>query len=156
MTRYASSGRCCQPSRTVIPLLGLARALLLRKLGSAGVAALYGRASRWYEHHDLPAEAIEAALAAGEFERAAQMVEQLSPLLLAGSQYYTLRRWIEHLPQELWAARPMVCLAYAWPLFLSSNLAASVTPLEEAERLFRREANSVGLVWWPLYAPWPP
>ena len=121
------------------------RVLLLRKLGAAGVAALYERASRWYEQHDLPAEAIEAALAAGEFERAAQLVEQLSPLLLAGSQYYTLRRWIEHLPQQLWVTRPMVCLAYAWTLFLSGALAASIAPLEEAERLFRREENSVGL-----------
>src|SRR5207249_11496764 len=74
-------------------------------------------------HDALPisAEAIEAALAAGEFERAAQLVEQLSPLLLAGSQYYTLRRWIEHLPQQLWVTRPMVCLAYAWTLFRSEE-----------------------------------
>src|SRR5437588_3641693 len=68
------------------------RVLLVRRLGAVGVAALYGRASRWYEHHDLPSEAIEAALKAGEFERAAQLVEQLSPLLLARSQYDTLRR----------------------------------------------------------------
>src|SRR3989454_11864151 len=69
----------------------------------------------------------------------------LSPLLLARSQYYTLRRWIEHLPQELWTARPIVCLAYAWTLFLSGALDASAAPLEEAERLFRREVHSVGL-----------
>jgi len=121
------------------------RVLLVRRLGAAGVAALYGRASRWYEHHDLPAEAIEAALKGGEFARAAGLVEQLSPLLITRSQYYTLRRWIEQLPQELWAARPMVCLAYAWTLFLSGALAASAAPLEEAERLFRREEQSVGL-----------
>ncbi len=121
------------------------RVLLVRRLGAVGVAALYGRASRWYEHHDLPSEAIEAALKAGEFARAAQLVEQLSPLLLARSQYDTLRRWIEHLPQELWAARPMVCLAYAWTLFLSGALDASAAPLQEAEKLFRREEQSVGL-----------
>src|SRR5207244_4725074 len=122
------------------------RVLLLRQLGAAGVAALYGRASRWYEQHDLPSEAIEAALAAGEFERAAQLVEQLSPLLLARSQYYTLRRWLEHLPQELWAARPIVCLAYAWTLFLSGARAGSAVPLQEAERLFGREEIGVGRV----------
>jgi LuxR family maltose regulon positive regulatory protein len=61
------------------------RVLLLRRLLPAGVAALYGRASHWYEQHDMPSEAIEAALKAGEFERAAQLVEQLSPLLLARS-----------------------------------------------------------------------
>src|SRR5206468_12313623 len=77
------------------------RVLLLRRLGAAGVAALYGRASRWYEHHDLPSEAIEAAMQAGEFEHAVQLVEQLGPLLFDRSQYYTLRRWIEQLPREL-------------------------------------------------------
>src|SRR5207237_9764194 len=71
------------------------RLLLMRRLRAAGVAALYGRASRWYEQHDLPAEAIEAAMQANEFERAAQLVEQLSTLLFDRSQYYTMRRWIE-------------------------------------------------------------
>jgi LuxR family transcriptional regulator, maltose regulon positive regulatory protein len=121
------------------------RALLLRQLGAAGVAALYGRASRWYEQHAMAAEAIEAAMQAGEFARAAGLVEQLGPQLVARSQYYTLRRWIERLPHELWAARPMVCLVYAWSLFLSGALLASAAPLAQAEQLFRRQEQSVGL-----------
>jgi LuxR family transcriptional regulator, maltose regulon positive regulatory protein len=121
------------------------RVLLTRQRGTARMAALYGRASQWYERHDLPAEALEASFHAGEFERAVQLVEQLSLVLLARSQYYTLRRWIEHLPHELWATRPMVCLAYAWTLLLSGALDAYVTPLEEADQLFRRAANRVGV-----------
>ena len=121
------------------------RVLLMQKQGAAGVAALYGRASRWYEQHDLPSEAIEAAMQASEFERAAGLVEQLSLLLFARSQYYTLRRWIEHLPHDLWAMRPMICLVYAWALFFSGAHDASTAPLEEAERLFRDAQNSVGV-----------
>src|SRR5436309_15569762 len=121
------------------------RVLLVRTLGAAGVAALYGRASRWYEQHDLPSEAIEAAMQAKEFERAVQLVEQLSPLLLDRSQYYTLRRWIEQLPRELWAVRPIVCLAYAWALFLSGASDAYVAPLEEADRLFRGTQSRIGM-----------
>ncbi len=121
------------------------RVLLVRKLGAAGVAALYARASRWYELHDLPSEAIEAAIQAKEFERAVQLVEQLGPLLLTRSQYYTLRRWIEHLPRDLWEPRPMVCLVYAWALFLSGAYDTYVAPLEEAERLFRRAESSIGV-----------
>lgn len=121
------------------------RVLLVRQLGAAAVAALYGQASRWYEQHDLPSEAIEAAIQAKEFERAVELVEQLSPLVLARSQYYTLRRWIEHLPQQLWAARPMVCLAYAWALFLSGAHESYAAPLEEAERLFRGAESSMGM-----------
>src|SRR5204862_5656091 len=121
------------------------RVLLVRQLGAAGVAALSGRASRWYEQHDLPSESIEAAIGAGEFERAVQLVEQLSPRLLDRSQYYTLRRWIEQLPRELWAVRPIVCLAYAWALFLSGASDAYVAPLEEADRLFRGTQSRIGM-----------
>src|SRR5262249_11940246 len=112
---------------------------------AASVAALYGRASRWYEQHDRPAEAIEAALEASEDERALQLIEQLSLQLVARWKYELLRRWIERLSPDLWATRPLVCLAYAWALFLSGALDASTTPLQEAERLFRQQANSVGL-----------
>jgi LuxR family transcriptional regulator, maltose regulon positive regulatory protein len=121
------------------------RVLLAQKLGAEGLAALYGRASRWYEQHDLPTEAIEAAIGAGEFERAVQLVEQLSPLLLDRSQYYTLRRWIEQLPREQWAVRPIVCLAYAWALFLSGASGAYVAPLQEAEKLFRGAQSRIGM-----------
>jgi ATP/maltotriose-dependent transcriptional regulator MalT len=121
------------------------RTLLVQRLGAEGVADLYGRASRWYEQHDLPAEAIEAAIQAGEFEHAIQLVEQLSPLLLARSQYYTLRRWIEQLPRELWATRPLVCLAYAYALFLSGASDAYAEPLEAAEQLFRGAQSRIGL-----------
>ena len=52
----------------------------------------------------MPAKLAEtAAMQAGEFERAVELVEHLGPLLFAHSQYYTLRRWIEHLPHDLWA-----------------------------------------------------
>ncbi len=121
------------------------RLLLARKLGAAGVSDLYARASRWYEQHDLPSEAIEAAMQAGEFKRAVQLVEQLSPLLLDRSQYYTLRRWIEHLPRDLWGVRPIVCLAYAWAMFLSGARDAYGPLLEEAELLFRAAQSSIGM-----------
>ena len=121
------------------------RVLLARQRGATGMATLYGRASQWYEQHDLPAEALEASIHAGEFARAVQLVEQLSPLLLARSQYNVLRRWIEHLPSALWATRPMVCLAYAWTLLLSGALDAYLAPLEEADRLFRHAADRLGV-----------
>lgn len=124
------------------------RVLLLRQLGAPGVAALSARASRWYEQHDLAAEAIEAAIQASEFERAVQLIEQLSQVLFLRFQHYTLRHWIERLPTDQWMTRPLACLAYAWALFLSGAYDAYAAPLHEADRLFRREANhiAVGMV----------
>jgi LuxR family maltose regulon positive regulatory protein len=119
--------------------------LLTRQRGAAGIVTLYGQASQWYEQHDLPAEAIEASIKAGEFERAVQLVERLCTLLIARGQFYTLRRWIERLPHELWAMRPMVCLAYACTLLLSGALDAYATPLEEADQLYRRADDRVGM-----------
>jgi LuxR family transcriptional regulator, maltose regulon positive regulatory protein len=119
--------------------------LLLRRLGTPGVAALYAQASRWYEQHDMPGDAIESALKAEEFERVAQLLEQLGPLLLARNQYYTLRRWIERLPHQLRVTRPIISLSYAWTLFFSGAHDAYAAPLQEAEQIFRREANSVGV-----------
>src|SRR5262249_45828964 len=70
----------------------------------------------------------------------------LSPVLLARGQHYTLRRWIERLSYDLWVARPIVCLAYAWTLFLSgAHHDAYAAPLQEAERLFGRDGNGVGM-----------
>src|SRR5213078_759639 len=57
----------------------------------------------------------------------------------------TLRRWIEQLPRELWTVRPIVCLYYAWALFLSGASDAYVAPLEEADRLFRGAQSRIGM-----------
>lgn len=124
---------------------GVLRVLLLRKLEAAGVAALYGRASRWYEQHDLPLEAIAAAMEAGEFERAVQLIDQICQVMIERSQHDTLRRWVERLPHDLWAARPMVCLTYAWALLASGAYEASAAPLSEAEQLFRHQESSAGV-----------
>src|SRR5256884_4619652 len=112
---------------------------------SRKVRAHYGGARSLYEQHDLPSEAIEAAIQAKEFERAVPLVEQLSTLLFDRSQYYTLRHWIEQLPRELWTVRPIVCLYYAWALFLSGASDAYVAPLEEADRLFRGAQSRIGM-----------
>lgn len=120
------------------------RVLLVHRLGEAEVSALYGRASRWYEQHNLPVPAIEAALAAGDFERAAQLIEPLSPLLVSG-QYLVVRRWIERLPPDEWRTRPFLCLWYAMALFRAGQFSLYQSPLESAEQLFAREGLAIGV-----------
>src|SRR5205814_9047599 len=64
------------------------RLLLMRTVGAAGVATLYGRASRWYEQHAMAAEAIEAGMQAGEFGPAGQLVQPLTPAALGPSSLF--------------------------------------------------------------------
>jgi len=40
------------------------------------VAVLHRRASAWYAAHDLPVDAVRHAMAAEDFGRAAQLMEQ--------------------------------------------------------------------------------
>lgn len=123
----------------------LLRARLQRQLGAEDIAALYAKASAWYERNGFLMEAMEAALAADDAERAADLLEQLSTTLVLRLQHTTLRHWIERLPTEVWARRPALCYGYAVALFIAGPADAYKAPLQEAERLFRLTDNDQGL-----------
>ena len=59
------------------------------------VAALHRRASRWYEQNGEPSQAIRHALAAGDVERAAGLVELAIPELRRTRQEATIRGWLD-------------------------------------------------------------
>jgi LuxR family maltose regulon positive regulatory protein len=91
------------------------------------VATLHRRASAWNEQHGSLAEAIEHAFAAGDLERAAELVEGAAEETLGRSQVVTLMRWAERLPTALVRARPGLSLRYAWALLLGGR------PFDEVE-----------------------
>ena len=86
------------------------------------------RASEWFEGHGHMQEAIEHAFSASEASRAAQLIEQISEALLKRSEVATLRRWLERLPDEQVATRPVLCIYHAWILLMSNQ------PLEDIEK----------------------
>ncbi|MCB0056980.1 MAG: hypothetical protein KDE45_08145, partial [Caldilineaceae bacterium] len=63
--------------------------------------ALHGRASRWYEAHDMPGDAIHHALAAGDTARAAALVEVAWPPMRRQRQEAAFFAWIDALPDEV-------------------------------------------------------
>ena len=80
------------------------------------VPDLHRRASAWYEQHGEPSEAIRHALAAGDFARAADLVELAVPALLRSRQEATLLGWLRALPDELLRRRPVLSAVYAGAL----------------------------------------
>jgi len=60
----------------------------------AQVPTLHRRASEWYEQNGLPADAIRHALAAEDFERAAELVELALPSMRRSRQEATLLGWL--------------------------------------------------------------
>jgi LuxR family maltose regulon positive regulatory protein len=93
--------------------------LLRQRLGRIypdRVPILHRRASTWFEQNDLTAEAIDHALAAEDFERAADLVDQAAEETLMHGEVATFLRWIDALPDARVRARPSLCVSYAWML----------------------------------------
>jgi LuxR family maltose regulon positive regulatory protein len=98
------------------------------------VPTLHRRASQWYEQNGLPADAIRHALTAGDFERAAGLVELVWPAMDRSFQSATWLGWVQALPAELIRARPVLSVDYAWALLDSGELEVGEARLRDAER----------------------
>ena len=79
----------------------LLRARLPQALPPGGLAGLHTRASVWYEQNGFTAEAIQHALAALDFTRAAALVDQAAhSLVMYTDRLVILRGWLDALPEE--------------------------------------------------------
>jgi len=96
--------------------------------------SLHGRASDWYGQHDLLSEAIRHAIAAQNFERAADLIEPMWPALRSRQQEATVLSWMRVLPEPLIRARPILSVAYALVLLNAGQLEGIETRLQDAER----------------------
>jgi LuxR family maltose regulon positive regulatory protein len=98
------------------------------------VATLHRRASDWFAEHGDPAEAIEHALAGGHGERAADLVELAMPANRRHRQEALLRSWLERLPAEVLAVRPVLSNGFAGALLTTGAFAQVERHLVDAER----------------------
>ena len=99
------------------------------------VSMLHLRASEWYERNGLRSDAIRHALAAGDFERSAGLIELAGPWTEDGSiQQATWLGWVKRLPEELVHARPVLNVWYAYVLLGSGEMEAAESRFKDAER----------------------
>ena len=80
---------------------------------------LHRRASRWYEENDMITEAIDQTLAEKDFDRAMQLIQNHTQSTLMRSEFATVLRWIEALPEHLVCTRPLVCVYHALGLLMA-------------------------------------
>jgi LuxR family maltose regulon positive regulatory protein len=85
------------------------------------VPALHRRASEWHEQQGLMAPAIDHALAAHDFERAARLIEGSVEATLMRSEITTFLNWVGRLPDEWVRSRPTLCFFHAWALLMSGR-----------------------------------
>lgn len=106
----------------------------LQQTAPALVPTLHRRASRWYEQHELFAEAVSHALAASAFEEAARLIERYAGVFIPGDQMQTLCEWLHALPESLVLAHPSLCLVHALALMYTNHLEEASTRLRMVER----------------------
>ena len=98
------------------------------------VPDLHRRASAWYEQNGEPSEAIRHALAAGDFDRAADLVELAIPAMRRTRQEAAVRGWLELLPDEVVRVRPVLSVHFAGALLARGELEGVEARLRDAER----------------------
>ena len=101
------------------------------------IPVLHQRASEWYEENGWESEAIDHALAAEDFERAAQLIMRTCWGMLAQGERATLLGWLEALPDHLVRSRPRLCLTAAWGFLAAMELEAVEPCLKDAEQAVR-------------------
>jgi LuxR family maltose regulon positive regulatory protein len=108
------------------------------------VPDLHRRASVWYEQNGEPFEAIRHALAAEDFERAAELIERALPALRISRQDGATLAWLKALPDELLTLRPVLSVHYAGVLLDSGHPEGAEARLRDAERWLDPTAAAEG------------
>jgi ATP/maltotriose-dependent transcriptional regulator MalT len=95
---------------------------------------LHRRAADWYAAHDLPADAVRHAMAAGDHARAAYLIEEALPGMRRTRQDSLTLAWIRALPAEVARRSPVLSILSGWALMLAGDLDAAADRLDAAER----------------------
>ena len=101
---------------------------------------LHLRAAAWLEHEGMTVEAINHTLSAGEYDRAARLVEENTTRLLAQGELNALMSWIEMLPVDLRVARPWLCVHQAYALIFAGRYVEIGPLLAQAESVLEAES----------------
>ncbi len=107
------------------------------------LAELHRRATEWYTQEGEPDEAIRHAIAGGDFERGADLVELAIPAMGRDRREATLRRWLEALPEESIRVRPVLSDGYAGALLVRGEIDGVEARLADAERWLKLTAESL-------------
>ncbi|HEY7022590.1 MAG TPA: LuxR C-terminal-related transcriptional regulator [Ktedonobacterales bacterium] len=114
----------------------------LRQIAPEEIPALHQRASAWFEREGMTEPAVRHALAAGETERAAALVERVADAYWKRGDIAALRALLDALPDAVTLARPRLCLFHAWVRLIAGRFVEGLRRLEEAEESLRSHPDA--------------
>jgi LuxR family maltose regulon positive regulatory protein len=118
----------------------------LHQSGPEQVAQLLSRATEWCEREGEVAEAVGYALAARDFEKAADLIERYGPRRLAESDP-SVFQMADRLPAAMLIARPKIGLYRAWFLIIQGHIVKALPLLHDMERQLASADPNSGQQW---------
>ena len=115
----------------------LLRHQLTKAAGEEDVAGLHRRAGLWFKENGLLHESIDHALAARDWEAAADLLAEVADGYGQRGEWVTLRAWLQALPEEILRTTGTLFGTYFFALELTGRL-------DEAEALLDRAEPMVG------------
>jgi LuxR family maltose regulon positive regulatory protein len=116
----------------------------LRQSHPDKIPMLLVRASEWFEQNGFIAEAIEYALRAEDFDRAADLIEGVADVEWVRGGLKKLGHWLDALPQELLFSKPYLCIFHASCLFVSGQQSAAEKSLQNVEETLYQSTKGIG------------
>ena len=104
---------------------------------------LHQRASEWFEHQGMTADAVQHAFAAEDFERAASIIELAWVGMDRNRQSTTWLGWAKRLPEAQVRQRPVLCLGYAWANLDAGELESADIWLNRAEQCLQNRSDLI-------------
>lgn len=107
------------------------------------VPDLHRRASQWYEASDDLPDAIEHALRAPDWARAAELVERAAPTTNRSRQETLMRSWLERIPDEVYDERPVLTVLLVGARMSTGDRSGVESLLERAAAWIDREEDPI-------------
>jgi LuxR family maltose regulon positive regulatory protein len=107
------------------------------------IPELHRRACDWYHKHGMKYEAVDHALAADDFNRAAFLLEEMAETVWDRGQQVKLAHWFEHLPERLISKRPQLCIFHARSLVMSGKQKEAEQCLDSAEQILESASDEI-------------
>ena len=121
------------------------RARLLQER-PADVAELHRRASLWFTETGSPEDAVRHAMAAGDVQRAAELVELAVPEMRRERREGVLRRWARVMPYDVVRDRPVLALGLVGGLMSSNEFDEVGARLDDLDSMLDRPAEDLVVV----------